>query len=163
MNTNETSHLLDVVSQFETAMLVTHDLSGMLRARPMSIAEVEKNGTLWFFTAHDSGKAPELEKDSRVAVVMQGPSRYVSITGTARLTREPERLERLWRESWRPWFPGGAQDATAVAVRVLPVAAEYWDLSGLSGVRYVADALGAMVRRQRARNTANGARPGSVL
>ncbi|MCA9595133.1 MAG: pyridoxamine 5'-phosphate oxidase family protein, partial [Myxococcales bacterium] len=53
MNTNETSHLLDVVSQFETAMLVTHDLSGMLRARPMSIAEVEKNGTLWFFTAHD--------------------------------------------------------------------------------------------------------------
>lgn len=30
------------------------------------------------------------------------------------------------------------------------MAAEYWDLSGLSGVRYVADALGAMVRRQRA-------------
>ena len=52
------STLLDL---FDTAMLVTHTAEGGMRARPLSIAESQDDGAMYFSTAVDSPKVEELE------------------------------------------------------------------------------------------------------
>jgi general stress protein 26 len=142
--------LLKVIRHFDTAMLVTHDPAGGLRARPLSLAGHDPDGTLWFFTAHDSGKVWELAEDARTAVVMQGRRRYVSLSGFSELVSDRPKIRKLWRESFRPWFPNGPEDATAALLRVKPERAEFWDMSGLSGVQNRLRTLGALLRRKRA-------------
>ena len=133
-----------IVDRFDTAMLVTRDGRGELRARPLTIAQRDSDGSLWFFTSIESGKAFEIDRESSVAVVLQGKRRFVSISGRAELVREQARLEELWRESFRPWFPNGPLDSSAVAVRVTPVAGEYWDLSGSAGLAYMGAAIASV-------------------
>lgn len=142
--------LIETISHFNTAMLVTHDEEVGLRARPLTVADHGDDGTLWFFTASDSGKAAQIRRDASVAVVMQDDKRFVSISGTARLDDSPGRLDQLWRESFRAWFPDGARDRNAVALQVVPLSAEVWDLSGMKGVEYAIHALTAVVSGRRA-------------
>lgn len=151
----ELRQLLDALEHFTTAMLVTHDSDVELRARPLSIADRGPEGALWFFTASDSGKVLEMERDARVAVVMQGGSRFVSISGLARLDPSLERRQNLWRESFRPWFPAGPEDPHAITIEVIPTSAELWDLSGTKGLRYALSAIGAAVAGKRMSDAPN--------
>jgi general stress protein 26 len=152
MTDSKLERLTEVLPQFKTAMLVTHDDEVGLRARPLTVAKHDPDGSLWFFTSSRSGKTMEIERDANVAVVMQNENCFVSVSGVARLDASPGRLDQLWQESFRPWFPEGASDDDAVAIRVKPTAAEVWDLTGAKGVEYVLHALGALVTGERADN-----------
>src|SRR5213592_4464512 len=85
--------LSELVSRFDTAMLVTRTDSGGIRARPLSIADSGEDGALYFSTAIESPKVEELEQDPHVAVVMQSRRRYVSISGVAHLVRDRALIE----------------------------------------------------------------------
>ncbi len=137
---SQRDHLDELVREFRTAMLVTHGASGELRARPMSVAGVEDSGDLWFSTGISSTKADELLTDSRVAVVMQDPSRFVCISGEAELIVNREKASELWNEAWRPWFPGGPSDPEFALVHVRSRRAEFWDITGVGGALYVLNA-----------------------
>jgi general stress protein 26 len=76
-----------LVSEFDTAMLVTRAGDGM-RARPLSIADRQADGTIYFSTAIESPKVHELEADPHVDVVMQDGRRFVSLSGTAHIVRD---------------------------------------------------------------------------
>lgn len=122
-------------------MLVTRMGTEQLHARPMSVANVDENGDIWFTTSIDSGKVSEMLHDRHVAVIMQGRTQYLSISGRAQVFSDVEKAATFWSEAWRPWFPDGPSDAELVLVRVIPEQAEYWDLSGIKGVRYVYEAV----------------------
>ncbi len=149
MTQDKLERLIDAIKKFDTAMLVTHDEEGLLRTRPLRIMRCDDDGTLWFVTARESGKVFEIRKDARVNVVLQSGSRYVSVSGTATVDADRTRVAELWHESLRPWFPGGKDDESAVALRVDPITAEYWDTSGQSGMRYWVDALEAVATGSR--------------
>jgi general stress protein 26 len=142
-------HLDELVRGFRTAMLVTHAEDGELRARPMSVAAVEKSGDLWFSTGISSTKADEMLTDPRVAIIMQDASRFVCVSGEAELIINRDRAAELWNEAWRPWFPGGPADPELALVRVAAHQAEFWDVSGLGGALYVLDAVRHAARRER--------------
>jgi general stress protein 26 len=148
MNT-ESVDIVHVARHFQSAMLVTHGEGHSLHGRPLSIAECDSDA-LWFATAIDSGKVDEIRDDSAVAVVLSGRRRYASVSGRAELVRDPARVQRLWKESWRPFFPGGPEDPNIVLLRVRVERGEYWDLTGLAGLRYALHALRALVTRTRA-------------
>jgi general stress protein 26 len=152
----ELGHLRDAIAQFQTAMLVTHDPELGMRARPLSIADYDDGGSLWFFTSSESGKVLEIEREAKVAVVMQEARRFVSISGRAKLDPSIERRRQLWRESFRPWFPKGPEGSDTTAIEVVPVVAELWDLHGKHGVEYVLHALSAVVQGKAADDDANG-------
>jgi general stress protein 26 len=130
-------------------MLVTRGDEHSIRARPLTIAEFDGE-TLWFATAIDSGKVDEIENDSSVAVVFAARRRYASISGRAAVVRDRARVRKLWKESWRPFFPDGPEDASIVLLQVRVESGDYWDLTGLSGVRYALHALRALISRRRA-------------
>lgn len=139
----------NVVRSFDTAMLVTRGPGGALNGRPLSIAAIEPGGELWFTTGAASAKVRELVADPHVGVVMQSASRYASVAGVATLVEDRARARALWREAWRPWFPGGPEDPELVLLRIRVEDAEYWDLSGAKGLSYVASAVKHYVRGER--------------
>src|SRR5436190_21044614 len=110
------SRLMKLLSHFETAMLVTR-VGEEMRARPLSIAESREDGAVYFSTAIDSPKVAELEADPHVNVVMQDGRRFVSLSGTARVVRDRALIERLWKPSWKVWFPTGKDDPSLCLLR----------------------------------------------
>lgn len=143
--------LHDLLEDFGVAMLVTRTNDGSLRGRPMALAEVEPDGTLWFATGRDSGKMDELEQDNHVVVTMQSSAKFVSLTGRAKPVEDRVKIARLWKVEWKVWFPGGKDDPNILLLRVDGDIGEYWDNSGTSGVKYLIEAGKALV---------SGTRPG---
>jgi general stress protein 26 len=138
-------HFGEIVARFATAMLVTRTPEGALRARPLTVAGSEPSGELYFSTSLEAPKVQEIEADAHVVVTFQSGKAYGSVSGTARLSRDRSLIARLWKESWKVWFPKGKDDPTLAILSVSPTAAEYWDQSGLAGLKYVFRALKAYV------------------
>ncbi|MES1204993.1 MAG: pyridoxamine 5'-phosphate oxidase family protein [Pseudomonadota bacterium] len=131
------ARLRDLMSDFDTAMLVTHTDDGGLRSRPLSIAENRADGALYFATSLESPKVHELEADPRVNVSMQDKKKFVSVSGQARISKDRALIDKLWSEGWKVWFPKGKDDPTLCILTVEPSEAAYWDMTGAVGVRYL--------------------------
>ncbi len=140
----------DLIEDVQIAMLTTID-GGTLRSRPMQTQEAEFDGDLWFFTSTDTHKTDEIEKDNRVNVAYASPSNntYVSISGTASLVNDKEKIEELWNPILKAWFPKGLDDPTLILLKVSVEQAEYWD-STSSTVVQVGGFVKALVTGERA-------------
>lgn len=145
MATSPDVKLHELLEEFGTAMLVTRTADGDLRGRPMALAEVEPDGTLWFASGRHSGKVEELEKDGHVVVTMQSKAKFVSLSGTAKTVDDRAKIAKLWKAEWKVWFPDGKDDPEVVLLRVDGKAGEYWDNSGTSGIKYLIKAGKALV------------------
>jgi len=118
----------ELINRFDHAMLVTrrnHDL----RSRPMAIADIASDGRIRFITRDDSAKLGELDENDQVNVSMQGEARFLSISGHARLSKDPELIDKAWGSNQEPWFSGGRDDPHVIVLEVIPTYAEYWDRS----------------------------------
>jgi general stress protein 26 len=144
--------LSELVMRFDTAMLVTRTTDGGMRARPLSIADHNEDGTLFFSTSVEAPKVREIEADPHVNVVMQDGRRYVSISGVAKVVRDRGLVERLWSPSWKIWFPNGKDDPSLCLLRVEPLEAAYWDMTGTVGIKYVFEMAKAYVTGSRPRS-----------
>lgn len=143
--------VIEIARSIGTGMLVSHSSEG-LRSRPMSLAEVTDHGEIWFLTSMSSPKVDELQKDPHTVVVLAESSRYLSITGTATVLRDPVKARKLWSEANRVWFKS-ADDPDLLLVRVDPEWAEYWDQSGWNGVKFAAKAAAAYLKGEPLRDT----------
>ncbi len=129
--------LIDLMGDFDTAMLVTRSDDGSLDSRPMAIAQVEVDGRMWFVTDRSSGKIANLMLDAEVAVAMQSSNKFLSISGTAHAVDDRAKLNELWNEAWKVWFPDGKASQSIVLLRIDPTHGQYWDNSGMTGVKYL--------------------------
>ncbi len=141
--------LIDLIGEFDNAMLVTRSSDGALDARPMAIAEVEADGALWFVTDRSSGKVAALMLDNDVAVTMQSSNRFAVISGKGVAVDDRTKLDELWNEAWKVWFPKGKSSESIVLLRVDPSHGEYWDNSGASGLNYLFKAGKAYLQGRR--------------
>src|SRR5450432_2357991 len=74
-------HFFELLHEFDTATVVTRARMGSLHGRPMAIAEVGDDGTLWFITNVDSPKVLEIREDSRAMVSLQSARQFVTMNG----------------------------------------------------------------------------------
>jgi len=125
---------IEVLRSFDYAMLVSSGAGAEPHARPMAIAESDTDGTIWFLTGKDTQKVFEIAEHTETLAVMQSSSRYLSVTGRARIVDDRARIHKLWKEPMRVWFDG-KDDPNIVLIRLEPRFAEYWDNKGFSGVR----------------------------
>lgn len=145
MNTRE--HFFDLLDHFDTAMLVTHDEeSQALRSRPMHIAKIEDNGDVWFLSGRDATKNREIRQDQDVLLTFQQEkSRYISLAGKAEVVQDRAKLDELWNDAYRVWFPDGKNDPNISLLRVKAVDAEYWDNAGMNKLSYAVKSAKALV------------------
>ncbi len=142
---NPRDKLQDLVADFDDAMLVTRDLNGDLQARPMHIAEHdEAAGTIVFASSVRSEKIEELRAHPSVCVAFQGAGKYVSLTGTATVNQDRERIRELYSTAWKLWFPDGPEQSDICLIRFEPVVGEYWDNSGTQGLSFAWNAAKAL-------------------
>lgn len=134
-----------LIKDVEIAMLTTFD-DGVLRSRPMQTQEADFDGDLWFFTNTNTHKTDEIEKDNRVNVSYASPTKntYVSVSGTASLVSDREKIEELWNPILTAWFPKGLDDPTLILLKVSVEQAEYWDAASSTIVK-VAGLVKALV------------------
>jgi general stress protein 26 len=122
--------LRELVKDIEIGMLTTIDEDGTLHSRPMSTnGQVESDGTLWFFTYASSHKVTEVEQHQQVNVSFSAPSkqRYVSMSGTAQLVQDRNKIQELWKPELKAWFPNELDEPDIALLKVNVVKAEYWD------------------------------------
>jgi general stress protein 26 len=121
--------LRKLIKGARVAMLTTVSPDGTLRSRPMATLKAPFDGDLWFFTSASAPKADEIRDHVHVNVSFchADDDRYLSISGTASLVREPERIAQLWSGRLKPWFPEGKKDPDLALLRVRVDRAEYWD------------------------------------
>src|SRR5437588_4980252 len=88
-----------LIKGIEVAMLTTACPDGSLRSRPMVTQDTEFDGTLWSFTRADTPKVGEVKDNEQVNLSYASPDdqRYVSVSGTARLVRDPQKVKELWK------------------------------------------------------------------
>ena len=132
--------LNELLQDFDTAMFVTLTGQGQLRSRPMHLADIQPDGSIWLFTDRDSAKVAEIENEIQVNVSMQSRTKFVSISGLALRVEDRDKVAKLWKEPLKVWFPGGKDDPKLLLICVKGQAGEYWDNSGMSGIKYLFEA-----------------------
>jgi general stress protein 26 len=111
-------------------MLTTVDDDGSLHSRPMCICgELDSDGILWFFTLAHSHKVLEIEHRQQVNVSFSSPEpeQYVSISGTAQLVKDRNKLQEKWQPELTTWFPQGLDEPDLALLKVNINKADYWD------------------------------------
>ena len=71
-----------------------------------------------------------------MAVTFQDSGRYLTISDTARLCHDPDKITKLWNESWKVWFPKGQHDPELALIHIEAIHGEYWDNGGFNGLSY---------------------------
>ncbi len=119
------------IKDVRVAMMTTVSTEGRLHSRPMSTNEMEKDGTLWFFTKEFSEKVDEISRDNTVSLSYADPSNntYVTVLGEAQIVRDRQKMAELWNVFLKAWFPQGLNDPQLTLLKVEPQEAEYWDSS----------------------------------
>lgn len=141
-------HLHDLLESFDTAMLITHHGDGQ-HARPMAVAGVEGESTLWFVTSVNAPKSDEIRRDARVSVTLQSARKFVALSGQAELVDDRAKIHELWQADWKAWFQQGKDDPSIRLIRVSVSDAEFWDNAGGKGLRYAFEAAKAMLTKDR--------------
>jgi general stress protein 26 len=120
--------LWEFIRGIRIAVLTSED-GPYLRSRPMTAIQTEFEGTLWFFAHASTHKGAEFHSSERVCVSYVDPDKqnYVSLSGHARLVRDPEQIKAHWTEAARTWFPRGTDDPDIALLKVEVERAEYWD------------------------------------
>lgn len=115
--------------------------------RPMSVQKVDEDGHLWFLSASDSYKNLDVQKDNHVQLLFQGSahSDFLSIYGTATISRDKELIKELWEPILKTWFTGGIDDPRITAIKVETKQGYYWDNKHGDAVAFVKMAAGAVL------------------
>jgi general stress protein 26 len=115
--------LYELIDGIDTALLTTRQIDGSLVSRPMAVQERRAGVDLWFMTSAETHKAGELEAqpDVNVAFYKERTREWVSVSGTARLNRDRERIRKVYQKDWKAWLgdEGGDRDGGPNDPRIL--------------------------------------------
>lgn len=109
-------------------MLTTQRQDGLLVARAMAVADRENTVDLIFHTHAESGKADELEHNSKVGVSFYKDTtgEWVSVSGNAEVVTDRATVEKYYSPSLKAWIgdkgdgvhDGGPGDPRIGVIRV---------------------------------------------
>ncbi len=136
-------HLYELLKDFDTAMLVTRSADGQMHGRPMAVAQLKADADAYFVSGLDTPKVAEIERDPNVTLTFQSARQFASVCGRVSIARDQALIDRLWKESWKVWFPRGKTDSSITMLKFDAEHAEYWDNAGAQGLKYAFKAAAA--------------------
>ena len=145
-------HLRDALKEFTSMMVATYDKKGKhprLHARPLLVAKVEDDCSLYFVTRREDD-APKNGEESTEdgSVIAQSLTRQVSMLGTIEYSSDRGLLNDLWKLPFNLFFGKGKDDPQACLLIFRPRDAELWDLSGKNGLKFLFDAAKSLMQRK---------------
>lgn len=130
--------VVSIIDDTKIAMLTHIDSAGRLVSHPMATQEAEFDGTILFIAERDSDKVADLRKNDAVNVAYSGKGSWVSVSGTARIENDVEKMKELWSAGTDAWLEGGPENPNNVLIVIDGDSAQYWDTPGSSTVMKVA-------------------------
>ena len=113
----------------ERTAIVTTRSGHELHSRPLALLGADEfDGTLWFFTNDPSPKTEDVGKHPEVNVAVGGGKGYLSLSGSAAVSRYQAVIDKYWNPWAEAWFEGGRQDPSLALLEVTVESVEYWDL-----------------------------------
>lgn len=99
----------DQIDAIEVAMMTTRRADGHLESRPMAAQKRAAGADLWFVTCEGTAKLADIERDPHInlAFYKDRTKEWVSVSGTARLSRDRAKIHELYAPDWKAWFPKG--------------------------------------------------------
>ncbi len=108
--------LYSLIDGVGVAMMTTRRRDGRLVSRAMASQERQSIADLWYMASLDSHKFDELRNDPNInlSFYRDGTREWVSVSGTARVSRDRSLIHRLYRKDWKAWLgdEGGAEDGS---------------------------------------------------
>ena len=109
-------------------MLTTIDCEKRPATRPMLPLLLDDDSRIHFLTQHSSAKVAQVHTCPDVCIAMAcSGGVYLSLTGKAKVSRDPQLLDQLWRSSYRAWFPDGRHDPEIAVLSVTLDCADVWE------------------------------------
>lgn len=123
------SKMKELIDKAKTCFFCTSVNGAQFNTRPMSVQQFDEDGVFWFLSADDSHKNLELQQDNQVYLLFQGSahSDFLSVQGTATVSRDKEKIKELWEPIIKTWFTGGIDDPRITVIKVTPQDGYYWD------------------------------------
>lgn len=120
---------------------------GSQGVRPMSVQEVDAEGSLWFLSAADSHKNRELALDPSVKLFFQGSahSGFLALTGRGSVSTDRQKIKELWEPVLKTWFTEGIDDPRITVIKVVPSEGYYWDNKHGNAVAGIKMLIGAAI------------------
>ena len=121
-----------LIKGIKFCMLVTQTDEGRLHSRPVTTQDADFDGDLWFIGPKDSEWVHDiaLRPEVNLAYAKPGDQNYVSITGRGELIDNRAKLEELWSDFYKAYFPGGIDDPNIQLIRIDTHGAELWESGG---------------------------------
>jgi general stress protein 26 len=119
--------LYQLIEDIEVAMLTTRRRDGTLVSRPMATQRRSEGAHFWFVAEEGSPKIAEIVLDPNVnlAYFKARTKEWVSVSGSARVSRDRFKIRELYEPTWKVWFPdlggdknGGPDDPRIVLIGV---------------------------------------------
>jgi len=127
-NQDAVAKLKELAEKARTCMFTTSISSDTPTTRPMTVQEVDENGTLWFIGSSDTETAKEIGENNRVQLYFMnsGSYEFVYVLGDATLSTDKSLIEKYWTEIANAWFDG-KEDPRVRVISVKPSDSYYWD------------------------------------
>ncbi|BAZ54254.1 pyridoxamine 5'-phosphate oxidase-related FMN-binding protein (plasmid) [Nostoc sp. NIES-4103] len=122
--------LCELIADIDAGMLTTVDDDGSLHSCPMlKNSDIDSDGVLWFFIYGSSHKATEISHNQQVNVSFVSPDRqrYISVSGTAQIVKDRNKMQEKWQPELQTWFPQGIDEPDIALLKVNINKADYWD------------------------------------
>jgi general stress protein 26 len=118
----------DIVKHNPVAMMATNLLKIPFAICPMTTAQADPEGALWFFSDKESVHYKHFADDNRVQLLYADDKgqRYVSVYGKAEINDDRELMDKLWDPALSAWFDG-KDDPGLSLLRVVVESAHFWD------------------------------------
>lgn len=129
---HEFDDLKEKIKDIKIAMLTTQEEDGDFHSRPMATQDIDPDGTMWFLTYDSSNKVEEIRQNNRVSLTFSdtGADTYVSTSGMAEVSADRNKIDALWNDGLKAWFPNGKEDPNIRLLKVTIHRGEYWDRPG---------------------------------
>lgn len=129
-DTTPAQKVAELIKDFRFAMFTSRTADGKLVAHPLTVQEAEFDGDLWFLVSKSASFVVDIARDDRVGVSLSSNDSWVSLSGTAGLVEDREKVRELWNPMVEAWFPDGQDDPTVGLLKFTAESAEYWDSPG---------------------------------
>ena len=127
-----------LADDIEVAMMTTRRADGHLRSRAMANQKRAAGADLWFVTSEGSSKLREIALDPHLnlSYFRDSNMEWISVSGTAVISRDRAKIRELYAEDWKIWFAdegdprhGTAEDPRMVLIGVTVHAAEFLEVN----------------------------------
>lgn len=118
-----------MVKDIKYTMMTTRNGENHLHSCPMNTTETSIGAKeIWFIGHTPSETVDNIKQNAEVnlAYVTQDADKYLSVSGTAELVDDAEKLDELWTVMYNAYFEQGKEDSRVQLIKVVPHDAEYW-------------------------------------